>query len=62
MRWAVAAVKGNVEICAVYVGRMKDIRTKSGVQQDDLFRQKIGLEFQEESNEMLHWEYSFLWG
>jgi hypothetical protein len=47
VRRAVAAVKGTVQICA---------------QQDDLFRQKTGLEFHEETNELLHLEYSFLWG
>ena len=59
---SVAAVKGTVEICAVYAERMQDIQAKSSIQQDDLFRQKTGLEFQEETNEMLHLEYSFLWG
>jgi len=61
LRWAVAAVKGTVEICALHVARMQDIQAKSSIQQDDLFRQKTGLEFQEEMDELLHLEYSFLW-
>ena len=59
VRWAIAAVKWNVEIYALYAVRLQDIQAKSSIQQDDLFRQKTGLEFHEETNELLHLGYSF---
>ena len=60
--WQSLLSKGLLRYVAVYAERMQDIQARSVIQQDDLFLQKIGLEFQEETNEMLRLEYSFLWG
>jgi hypothetical protein len=59
VRWAVAAVKGTVGICAVYAERMQDIQDKSSIQQDDLSARRLDLSFKKKLMKCYIWNIAF---
>ena len=41
--------------------KIMDYHDKSSIQQEESFHQQITLTFNEETNEMIHLEHSFVW-